>query len=172
MTYKLGPDSSRVRVAVWREIRRSGALHLQQSVVAFPDTPSFQGAIGAFRALVEQLGGESLALRSEPLLSRDGAQLTNAWNDARDAEYAELTDKCAKFVAEIAHEFTKEKFTHAELEEEEAELDKLQRWHQRIADRDVHQAVGGPDARAAVSEAEAALARYSGAVFEHTAPHD
>ncbi len=170
VTYKLSADSSRARVAVWREVRRSGALHLQQSLVAFPDAEAFQPAIQRFRALIEEVGGESLALQSEPLAGPDASQLMGAWNEARDAEYAELTDKCAKFLAEIEHEFTTEKFTHAELEEEEAELDKLQRWHERICARDVHDAHAGPAAAAALTEAEAALAHYSQAVFEHTLP--
>ncbi len=170
MTYKLGADSSRARVAVWREVRRSGALHLQQSVVAFPDVEAFRPAVERFRALIEEVGGESLALQSQPLAGADGMQLVQAWNQARDAEYAELTDKCAKFLGEIEHEFAVEKFTHAELEEEEAELDKLERWHGRIAARDVHQAEGGPGAAAALAHAETALARYSEAVFERTTP--
>ncbi len=170
VTYKLSAESSRARVAVWRETRRSGALHLQQSVVAFPDTNAFRAAIERLRALVEEVGGESLALQSEPVAAPDEAQLTQAWNDARDAEYAELADKCAKFLTEIEHEFEIEKFTHAELEEEEAELDKLQRWHHQITVRDVHQAPAGLATHAALTEAEAALARYSQAVFDRTAP--
>jgi hypothetical protein len=170
VTYKLGADTSRARVAVWRETRRSGALHLQQSVVAFPDLDTFQPAVQRFRALIEEVGGESLALQSEPLGGPDETHLTQAWNQARDAEYAELRDKCAKFLIEIEHEFEIEKFTHAELEEEEAELDKLQRWHHRITARDVHQAAAGPATREALTEAEAALARYSQAVFERSAP--
>lgn len=170
VTYKLVADSSRARVAVWREVRRSGALHLQQSVVAFPDADAFRPAIERFRAVIEDVGGESLALQSKPLDGPDEIQLMRAWNHARDAEYAELTDKCTKYLAEIEHEFAIEKFTHAELEEEEAELDKLQRWHGRISARDLHQAPAGPAAEAAVREAENALARYSQTVFERTAP--
>ncbi len=91
LTYKLHSEPSRARVAVWREIRRSGALHLQQSVVAFPDTPAFREA------------------------AADGSQLAESWNAARDAEYAELVGVCERFLAEIEHEFEIEKFTTAEL---------------------------------------------------------
>ena len=34
LIYRLPSNDSRARVAVWRELRRSGALHVQQSVVA------------------------------------------------------------------------------------------------------------------------------------------
>jgi hypothetical protein len=170
LTYKLPSDSSRARVAVWREIRRSGALHLQQSVVAFPDTPPFREAVERFRSLVAEVGGETLVIQGQPLASGDGAQLAESWNAARNAEYAELAAVCEKFLAEIDHEFAIEKFTFAELEEEEAELEKLQRWHARISGRDVNGASGAPGAQTALNRAIDALARYSEAVYERTQP--
>src|SRR5215212_841558 len=84
-----GPESqsSRARVAVWREIRRLGALHLQQSVVAFPDTPEFRSAVESFRAIVDEVGGETLTIGGEPLDQADGGRLRERWNVQRDAEY-------------------------------------------------------------------------------------
>ncbi len=171
LTYRLpGGGSSSARVAVWREVRRSGALHLQQSVVAFPDDEAFSRPVERFRALVAEVGGETLAVRAEPLLAADGARLLDAWNEARIAEYAELISECDKFLAEIDHEFEIEKFTLAELDEEESAFERLQRWHERIAGRDLHAAGGAGEARAALKLAESALTRYSAAVFEQTAP--
>jgi len=171
LTYKLPPDpSSRARVAVWREVRRSGALHLQQSVVAFPDAEGFGSALERFRALVAELGGESLAVRGGPLEDEDAGRLVEAWNAARDSEYAELVAKCGQFLSEIDHEFEIEKFTSAELEEKEAELDKLERWHERIRARDVCDAGGAAEADSARARAREALERYSQAVFERSAP--
>jgi hypothetical protein len=109
-------------------------------------------------------------LRGDAVAGADEARLVDAWNEARDAEYRELAGECAKFLGEIDHEFEIEKFTLAELDEEEAELDKLQRWHERIRARDVHGASGAEAAGRALREAEAALARYSDAVFERTQP--
>src|SRR5205807_1645450 len=103
-------------------------LHLQQSVVAFPDTEDFRLAVDSFRRLVAGVGGDSLAVYGQPLQADDQQRLVAAWNDARDAEYGELTGKCEQFLEEIEHEFAIEKFTTAELEEEEAEVEKLQRW--------------------------------------------
>lgn len=168
LSYRLPSEQSRARVAVWREVRRSGALHLQQSLVAFPDGDAFAPAIERFRALVGEVGGETLALKAEALDEREAGRLVEAWNAARDAEYAELTGECEKFLAEIEHEFEIAKFTDAELDEEEAELDKLEHWRERIAARDVHRAAGAEAADAALKRAAGALARYADAVFEHT----
>jgi DNA-binding transcriptional regulator PaaX len=168
LLYRLPTKDSRARVAVWRELRRSGALHLQQSVVAIPDDPSFAEVVERLRAVLADVGGQVTALRAQPAEDPDAARLVEAWNDARDAEYRELAGECAKFLAEIDHEFAIEKFTEAELDEEEAELDKLQRWHARIRARDVHGAAGADAAGHSLQEAEAALARFSDAVFERT----
>lgn len=168
LAYKLPSNNSSARVAVWREVRRSGALNVQRSVVAFPDDDGFRRAVERFRVLVTEVGGETLALRAEPLGELDASRLTDAWNEARSAEYAELKAECGKFLTEIEHEFAIQKFTLAELEEEEAELDKLQRWHQRIEARDIHDAADAEEAREALTRAQGALERYSSAVFERT----
>jgi hypothetical protein len=170
ITYRLPPNDSTARVTVWREVRRSGALHLQQSVVAFPEEETFARVIDRFRAVIGELGGETLAVRAEPVGSADATKLSGAWNGARAAEYAELTSECGNFLAEIDHEFEIQKFTLAELEEEEAELDKLRRWHERVAARDVRGAPGSEGARECLQQAIEALERYSTAVFERTGP--
>lgn len=170
LLYRLPADDSRARVAVWRELRRSGALHLQQSVVAVPDEPAFADVVQRLREVLADVGGQVTGLRAEPVADGDDGRLLEAWNAARDAEYRELAGECAKFLAEIEHEFEIEKFTHAELDEEEAELEKLQRWHGRIVARDVHGASGAEAAGRALRQAEEALERYAAAVFEHTQP--
>jgi hypothetical protein len=78
------------------------------------------------------------------------------------------TSECEKLVAEIDKEFAKEKFTLAELDEEEAELEKLRSWRARIRARDVHGSDGAAEAAAALERAEEAVARYTAAVFDRT----
>jgi hypothetical protein len=143
---------------------------VQQSVVAVPDGEAFADAVESLRKVLADVGGQMTSLRAEALTTGDDDRLLTAWNEARDNEYRELAGECAKFLAEIDHEFEIEKFTLAELDEEEAELDKLQRWHARIRRLDIHGAPGRSAAEGALHEAEAALARYSSAVFERTQP--
>jgi DNA-binding transcriptional regulator PaaX len=170
LLYRLPSSDSRARVAVWRELRRSGALHLPQSVVAVPDADAFASVVDELRAVIADVGGQLTALHTVPAGDDDQQRIVEAWNSARDDEYRELAGECAKFLAEIDHEFEKEKFTLAELDEEEAELEKLQSWHARIRTRDVHGAPGAAGAERGLEQAAAALERYSTAVFEHTQP--
>jgi hypothetical protein len=168
LTYRLPADRSSARVAVWREVRRSGALQLQQSVIAFPEGEPFARAVARIQAAVDEVGGSAVAVRAEPLDAADDARLRAAWNEARAEEYGELISECEKLVAEIEKEFGKQKFTLAELDEEEAELDKLKRWHERITARDVSGCDRAADAETAMQLASEALVRYTAAVFDRT----
>jgi hypothetical protein len=168
LTYRLPAERSSARVAVWREVRRSGALQLQQSVIAFPDCEPFARAVARIRAAVDEVGGSTVAVRAEPLDAADEARLRSAWNEARAEEYGELIAESGKLVVEIDKEFAKEKFTLAELDEEEAELDKLKRWYDRIQGRDVCGCERAGEAEDALGRASEALARYTTAVFDRT----
>jgi uncharacterized protein YdbL (DUF1318 family) len=168
ITYRVPTDRSSARVAVWREVRRSGALQLQNSVVAFPDTDDFRQAVTRVRAAVGEVGGTVLAFRTEAVIDGDDSRLREAWNEARTEEYEELAAECEKLVAEIDKEFSKEKFTLAELDEEEAELEKLRSWHERIRARDVHGSEAAGNAQAAFERASKAVARFTEAVFDRT----
>ena len=170
LLYRLPSNDSRARVAVWRELRRSGALHLQQSVVAVPDARRLRWRRREAARSDPEVGGQLTALRSVPLADGDASRIVEAWNTARTRSTASWQGESAKFLAEIDHEFEIEKFTLAELEEEEAEHDKLQRWHERIRARDVHDAPGADAAGRALQKAGEALERYSADVFERTQP--
>jgi hypothetical protein len=168
LTYRLPAERSSARVSVWREVRRSGALQLHQSVIAFPDSEPFRHAVARIRAAVDEAGGSALALRAEPVDAADEERLRSAWNQARADEYGELVSESEKLVVEIDSEFAKQKFTLAELDEEEAELDKLKRWYERIRGRDVCGCERAGDAEAALAGASEAVARYTAAVFDRT----
>ena len=145
-------------------------MQLQKSVVAFPDTDEFRTALTRVRTVVAEVGGTVFAVRAEPLERADEVRLIEAWNAARADEYTELTFECDKLVAEIDKEFAKEKFTLAELDEEEAELEKLMSWHERIRARNIHGSDGSGEAEAALGRAQEAVARFTAAVFDRT--HD
>jgi hypothetical protein len=137
-------------------------------VIAFPDSEPFAHAVARIRAAVDEVGGTTLALRAEPVDPADETRLRSAWNQARAEEYGELVSECEKLVAEIDKEFAKQKFTLAELDEEEAELDKLGRWHDRIRARDVCGCERAGAAEDALGRASEAVARYTAAVFDRT----
>jgi hypothetical protein len=165
LLYRLPANDSRARVAVWRELRRSGALHVQQSVVAVPDDDRFSGVVERLRAVLADVGGQVTALRSEPVDGGDDGRLVEAWNAARTAEYRELAGESAKFLAEIDHEFEIEKFTLAELDEEEQNVERLRRWHRELHVRDRFAAGDQARMEQRLDECGALLARFTDLVY-------
>jgi hypothetical protein len=124
--------------------------------------------LSRLRAVVAEVGGSAVGLEAQPLEPDDDERLTASWNEARAAEYGELASESQRLVAEIDKEFAKDKFTLAELDEEEAELEKLRSWHERIRARDVLGCDGAAEAEAAIERAAEAVARYTAAVFDRT----
>jgi len=162
---RIPTDPSRHRVAVWRELRRMGALPLGQGVWATPDLPVFTEGVQRVVALVERSGGEVTILTAAGRSTRDAAQFEDLFNAARRADWLEFLSDCAKFEAELAKEVRIEKLTLAELEEEEQSLDRLRRWHRDLSVRDVF---GTPEAKQAVARLKhcvAACEEYAEQVF-------
>ena len=130
-------DPSRHRVAVWRELRRAGAVSLGQGVWVVPDAPVFADGIARTVELAERGDGEVTVLTAVGRAEADVARLEALFTAERAEEWAEFIADCAKFDAEIDKEIRIGKFTLAELEEEEHSLERLRRWHRELAARDV-----------------------------------
>ncbi len=137
MTYRVPPEPSRHRVAVWRELRKVGAIPLQQATWILPNRREFADAVARAVALVERGGGEALVLDVTGTDVATTARLEQMFTEAREAEWTEFLSECGKFEAEIEKEIRTAKFTAAELDEEEQNLDRLRRWFRELRARDL-----------------------------------
>ena len=146
LVVKLPSEPSRHRVAVWRELRKVGALSLGQGVWAAPDVPVFAAGIARALELTENAGGEAISLHASGAGPGDGARFEAMFTAAREEEWTEFLADCGKYEAELDKEICNAKFTLAELEEEEQSLERLRRWHRDIKTRDVF---GAPSAAGA-----------------------
>jgi hypothetical protein len=156
---------SRHRVAVWRELRRAGAVPVSQGTWALPAADSFRRALGRAAELASEGGGSVavFAIQAQDEVSR--ALVEDAFLAARLDEWREFVADCGKFTDEIAREFAKEKFTFAELEEEEQSLDRLRRWYRDLKKRDVLVLPDAETATAALQECGETLDRYAEQVY-------
>lgn len=159
-------EPSRHRVAVWRELRRTGALSLGQGTWAVPDVPGFADGVARVVELAERGDGEVLVLDAAGRDERDGARLAALFTAERDEEWAEFLSDCGKFDAEIDKEIRNRKFTIAELEEEEQSLERLRRWHRELKARDVFGAVSAGEAEQRLGHCADRLADYTEKVFQ------
>ncbi|MGW4401027.1 Chromate resistance protein ChrB [Amycolatopsis nivea] len=154
---------SRHRVAVWRELRRVGALSLGQGAWAVPDVPGFAGGVARVGELAERGDGEVITLDAA---ERDGSRLVELFTAEREEEWTEFLADCGKFDAEIDKEIRIRKFTMAELEEEEQSLERLRRWHRDLKARDVFGAPSAGEAEQRLKQCAERLADYTEQVFQ------
>lgn len=139
ITYRLTSEASRHRVAIWRELRKGGAVSLQQATWALPSGAGFDERVQRARKLVERADGQLFVFDVVP--SEETVALLEAlFTEDREAEWAEFLAECAKFEAEVAREIEIQKLTLPELEEEEQSYDRLRRWFRELRARDLFRA--------------------------------
>lgn len=165
LTYRLEADASRHRVAIWRELRKVGAVSLQNATWAVPAGTDFDRAVDRALAMIERAGGQALLFDVVPN-EANTATLEALYSAERAAEWAEFVAECGKFEAEIASEVAKEKFTLAELDEEEQNLERLRRWYREIRARDILGSAAAPTAEGRLKECTDVLDDFARQVYE------
>jgi len=167
LVYRLPSQPSRIRVAVWRELRRLGALPLQQGVVIAPDLEPFGSGLGAVAERIAGDGGTSERFRLAELPAEQEERLVGSWNALRGQEYDEIVEECrTKFLREIEFELFRGNLTVGEAEEIEADLDKIRRWMARVHARDCFASPARARAEQAIAECEQRLAGFVERVYE------
>ena len=164
MLVQVPSGPSRHRVAVWRELRRFGAVPIGQGAWTAPDVPACREGARKAKALATAGNGELMLLTTGPS-DGDAARLRELFSAARADEWAEFTADCGKFTDEIAREIAKKKFTLAELEEEEQSLDRLRRWFRAIRTKDVFGSPAAAGADHALAECAEALDGFAALVY-------
>jgi hypothetical protein len=160
---QLPAHPSSARVLLWRHLRAAGAVSLQNGVWVLPARETHEQLLRDELAQVERHGGTGLLFQAQAL----GSDLVARFHDERDQEYAEVCERCQALHDELTRESRAGKETYAELEENEQELAKLDRWLAQIQARDFF---GAPTAARAAQEVEACradLAAFATAVYRH-----
>lgn|SRR5262249_12408467 len=165
LTYHLPAEPSRHRVAVWRELRRVGAVSLQQATWAVPARPDFLEAVSRAVELVQRAEGDVLVFDATPASTEMAGRLEALFTQEREAEWDEFQSECTKFQQEIDKEIRIKKFTAAELDEEEQNLDRLRRWFRELRTRDVFGAPGQREAEQRLKECGERLEDFAELVF-------
>ncbi len=170
--YRVPQDPPGRRTYVWRQLKGMGAAYLQQAAAIVPDRPDLRAALEALATRITEFEGEASLLETISPSAAWEAETVARFDEGRDAEYAELVENVERFEDEIARESRRGKFTFAELEDLEADWEKLGRWRERIRVRDFFGARSSVDADAALSRARAALEAFTAAVYTTEDPPD
>ena len=151
-------------MAVWREMRRLGAVPLQQGPWAVPDGERFDAGFAEVVEAIRAAGGHPVVLAVADDQASVG-QLEALFTAQREAEWREFVSDCGKYEAELAGEVAKGKLTLAELDEEEESLDRLRRWYRTIQARDLFGAPSAAVAERRLKECTEALEDFAERVY-------
>jgi hypothetical protein len=166
LTYKVPADPATKRVALWRRLKSIGAIYLQNGVCLLPKTDDHVRRLKMLENDIAEMGGEAVILETVALDKTQEEKVIARFKADRDEQYREFLGRCAGFEAEIAKEFAINKFTYAELEEEDTDLKKLQGWLEKIKKLDFYGAKLAVEAGERLSACETLLDSYAQRVFE------
>lgn len=153
--------------AIWRQVRRLGALSLQHAVCLPPLSEDSRTAYEHLARRIEEYGGEASILETTSPSEVWHKRTVSRFNAARDEEYEEVVDETNRFREEIERERRKGKFTFAELKDEESNLEQLRRYLAQVEARDAFGAKGRAKAAAEVERCAEVLEAFAQEIYEH-----
>lgn len=166
ITYKVPPEPAAKRVAIWRKLKGMGAVYLQNGVCLLPRTDDHMRRLKMLENDISEAQGEAVILETIALDPAQEAKVLARFKAERNDAYEEFIDKCDDFEREVAKEVTANHYTYAELEENDADLKKLQGWLAKIHKLDFYGADRAAEAQTRLKGCEAVLDDYAHRVFE------
>lgn len=166
LTYKVPPEPAGKRLALWRKIKGMGAVYLQNGVCLLPKNDDHVRRLKMLENDVAEMGGAAVILETVALDRAQEDKVVARFKADRDEQYREFLGRCSDFEAEIANEVAKNKFTYAELEEEDTDLKKLEGWLEKIKKLDFYGAALAGQASERLRACEVLLDGYARRVFE------
>src|SRR6478672_2149245 len=87
------------RVAVWRRLKKMGAVQLKTSTYLLPDEPAQYEQFQWLAQQIRDYGGDSTLVRAQEIEGLTKEKVIAMFNAARDREYAALRKALQSFIA-------------------------------------------------------------------------
>ncbi len=162
---QLPKSPSSARVALWRRLRAAGATTMINSAWVLPETAPHSKFLGQLRDGVLRQGGTAFVLNVSVASPEVTETITARFQADRAKEYDEFAERCTALLDEIGKEASAEKYTFAEMEESEQDLEKLARWLAKIQERDFFPDERGEQSAAMLVRCRSAVETFSQAVY-------
>jgi hypothetical protein len=167
LVYRMPGKPTAGRVAVWRNLKKIGAVYLQDSVCVVPDTVAQRREIAPVLERIDLEGGRYHLLPLRKLPAVEEAKLLSLFSDQSALHYREIVENCeVNFVKEVEFEHFRRNYTYEEAEEIRMEFDKICTWFNRVEARDWFGAPNREDARAWLRRCESLLEEFEAKVYE------
>ncbi|MBI2887918.1 MAG: hypothetical protein HYY02_12010 [Chloroflexi bacterium] len=161
LIYSVPAQPSRKRAFVWREVKRVGAVYLRDGVCVLPQTAGTEVALTAIAQRILEFEGRATIVRDARLEAGQVSEIRTQMQAARAAEYTAVSQDAEAFLEHIRRETDHRDFSFAELQELEADLQKLQRWYEQVRSRDYVNEGGDASIDDALRLCEEALSQFT-----------
>jgi hypothetical protein len=167
IVYRMPAKPTAGRVAVWRSLKKAGAVYLQDSVCLVPDTEPLRAELDSVLARIDESEGSYHLLPLHDLPAAEEAKLVALFLAQTAKHYEEIVENCeVNFVKEIEFENFRENYTYEEAEEIRMEFEKICTWFERVQERDWFGAPNQGEAREWLRRCESLLEEFEAKVFE------
>ena len=136
LIYTVPAEPSRKRAAVWRALRRVGAVYLRDGVCVLPEREEAVSDLRPIAAMIEEFGGEATLVRWAQLDRERADGVVTRSRAARAAEYEEVAGEAERLLEHVRRESEHRPFALMQLAELEADVGKLERWREQVRARD------------------------------------
>lgn len=92
LSYRLPPTPTRLRLAVWRRLKRIGAVLLHDSVWMLPADAKTREAFEWLAEEIEEQGGTALIWEAQSLYAQQDQVIVGRFRAEADARYASLAE--------------------------------------------------------------------------------
>src|SRR5215208_5803933 len=146
LVYRMPTKPTAGRVAVWRLLKKAGAVYLQDSVCVFPDLTRVRRELEPVLERIDEKRGSYHLLPLRKLDEEEAEKIIALFRDQASKHYLEIVEDCeVNFVKEI---------------------EKLGTWFDRVQDRDWFDAPHRTEARDWLKRCERMLEGFEAKVFE------
>src|SRR5438128_4958849 len=90
LLFSLPTNRNTERVAVWRRLKKMGAVQIKTSTYLLPDEPAQYEQFQWLAQQIRDYGGDSTLVRAQEIEGLTKEKVIAMFNDARDKDYAEL----------------------------------------------------------------------------------
>jgi hypothetical protein len=129
--YEVPSEPSRLKVKVWREFKKLGALYPQMSLCILPNNEQNAKKIDDISNMIIS-EGKIIKISATDLEIKEHNKILDMYRVERDRQYDEIVEECEEFIDETNLNIGNNKFTQEEVEEMEEVLDGLYRWFDKV----------------------------------------
>lgn len=156
---------SSARVALWRRLRAAGAASVLHGAWVLPVTDGHKALFAQLAEMARGQGGAATVFTTTVTAPEEEDAIVARFQADRAREYDEFAERTGSFLAEVERETQLRKFTFAELEEIEDDLEKLTAWLGKIKARDFFPNTRAQEASDTLEACDTALRAFAEAVY-------